>query len=87
MYLIFSFLFFRGSPPKGELLEMGIPGYYNPTDPLSPIHESELEANHWQSESNDTQKSHMTLSATNNNENLKVQDLEDAESEISKKPD
>ena len=80
-------LFFRGSPPKGELMEMGMPGYYNPTDPLSPIHESDLEVINLdlKSETND-EKSHPPSISTNNNENLKVQDLE-AESEISKKPD
>ena len=68
-------------------MEMGISGYYNPTDPLSPIHESDLEVINldMKSETND-EKSHPPSISTNNNENLKVQDLE-AESEISKKPD
>ena len=68
-------------------MEMGISGYYNPTDPLSPIHESDLEVINLdlKSETND-EKSHPSSISTNNNENLKVQDLE-AESEISKKPD
>ena len=68
-------------------MEMGMPGYYNPTDPLSPIHESDLEVINLdlKSETND-EKSHPPSISTNNNENLKVQDLE-AESEISKKPD
>ena len=81
-------LFFRGSPPKGELMEMGISGYYNPTDPLSPIHESDLEVINLdlKSETANYEKSHPPTISTNNNENLKVQDLE-ADSEISKKPD
>ena len=68
-------------------MEMGISGYYNPTDLLSPIHESDLEVINLdlKSETND-EKSHPPTISTNNNENLKVQDLE-AESEISKKPD
>ena len=80
-------LFFRGSPPKGELMEMGIPGYYNPTDPLSPIHESDLEVTNLDLKSETIDEKYQPPSiSTNNNENLKVQDLE-AESEISKKPD
>ena len=68
-------------------MEMGISGYYKPTDPLSPIHESDLEVINLdlKSETND-EKSHPPAISTNNNENLKVQDLE-ADSEISKKPD
>jgi len=60
-----------GSPPKGELMEMGT-GHYNPAGPLSPIHESDLESNNLQLEK--TGKS--LQPSTNNNEILKVQDLE-----------
>ena len=68
-------------------MEMGIPGYYNPTDPLSPIHESDLEVTNLDLKSETIDEKYQPPSiSTNNNENLKVQDLE-AESEISKKPD
>ena len=59
-------------------MEMGT-GHYNPAGPLSPIHESDLESNSLQSEK--TGKS--LQPSTNNNEILKVQDLE-SETETSK---
>jgi len=61
-----------GSPPKGELMDAGT-GHFNPTGPLSPIHESDLEANNLQSTGS---KSPPQPPSTNNNEILKVQDLE-----------
>ena len=63
-------------------------GHFNPTGPLSPIHESDLESNNLQtlgSNPEPTVKSPLHLPATNNNEILKVQDLE-TETETSKIP-
>ena len=63
-------------------------GHFNPTGPLSPIHESDLESNNLQtlgSNPEPTVKSSAQLPATNNNEILKVQDLE-TETETSKIP-
>ena len=63
-------------------------GHFNPTGPLSPIHESDLESNNLQtlgSNPEPTVKSPAQLPATNNNEILKIQDLE-TETETSKIP-
>ena len=91
--------FFRGSPPKGESIEAN--GLYKFTNvPLSPIDESDLEANQHHFFSDEAKSStrpvsrtnsaksntHFfksspsnTIISTNNNQILKIQDLEEIE--------
>jgi len=61
-----------GSPPKGELMDSGSGQFFNPTGPLSPIHESDLESNNLQSVLGSNPESSVKSPATtNNNEILK----------------
>ena len=76
IYNIFLFSLFRGSPPKGELNEVLNAEQLMAATPLSPIHESDLEAE---------AVSSRPAAATKNNEKeqeiLKLQDLEAADVE------